>query len=45
MKENIVFTRKISRSGKNLTKIISIPESLKALIDYGVVYKITMEKL
>lgn len=41
----IVFTRKISHSGKNIVKIISIPKSLHPLVEYGKTYKITLELL
>jgi hypothetical protein len=41
----IVFTRKVSRSGKSMTKIISIPLSLRDLVQYGKTYKITLEEI
>lgn len=44
-KEKTVFTRKISRSGKNLTKIITIPKSIHPLLEYEKLYKVTIEEL
>lgn len=44
-KEKVVFVRRISRSGKNLTKLISIPVSVRDLVGYGKIYKITMEEM
>jgi hypothetical protein len=44
-KYKIIFTRKVSRSGKNIVKIISIPKTIHPLIEYGKKYKITIEEL
>jgi hypothetical protein len=41
----VIFTRKISRSGKSMTKIITIPVSIRDLVEYGEVYKVTLEKI
>lgn len=43
--EKIVFTRSISRSGKNMVKIITIPKSIHPLVDYKKTYKIMLEEI
>lgn len=41
--KQIVFTRKVSRSGKNIVKIITIPKSIHPLVEYGKTYKVILE--
>jgi hypothetical protein len=44
-KDKIVFTRKISRSGQEKVLLITIPASVQPLLEFGKMYKITMEEL
>jgi hypothetical protein len=44
-REKVVFTRKISRSGQDKILLFTIPASVQPLLEFGKVYKITMEEL
>lgn len=44
-KEKVVFTRKISRSGQQKILLITIPASVQPLLEFGKMYKITMEEM
>lgn len=45
MKEKIIFTAKMSRFGIAKMLLIYIPKSVRSLVEFGKVYKVTLEEL
>ncbi len=43
--DKIIFTRKISRSGQAKVLLITIPMSIRNLVEFDKEYKVTLEEL